>query len=360
MVRVGRWTRTSGGRRFSVPRRVALLCAAAVALTSCITVNDYTTPGGYPWGMTFDAGGRVWVALPGCDPAPTCPASTPPGKLGLFDPSSHTWTTTVSLPSGYGQPLFVAVDGGGRVWFTTPVTNAIGRYDPATNAVTQWTVPTPSSGPWGLVLDRNGIVWFTEHYVDKIASFDPASETFKEIATPPTNSNPYGIAVDAANNIWFTENPDAVALIGEYTNSGVLNEYKIRDGSTAGTGLTPHLITVDASGNVWWSEGFVGAIARLDVRLAQPGTNNGVTEYWYPRTCSSCGTHTSGIDADANGRIWFDDSLQNTFGSFRVSNGTFRVYNSPGGHPHDGLNVDAANRIWFDEEFANRIAEAIP
>jgi hypothetical protein len=45
--------------------------------------------------------------------------------------------------------------------------------------------------------------------------------------------------------------------MGDYTTAGVLNEYRIRNTSTAGTGLTPHLITVDSSGNVWWSEGWV-------------------------------------------------------------------------------------------------------
>ena len=166
--------------------------------------------------------------------------------------------------------------------------------------------------------------------------------------------------VDAANNVWFTENPDTVALIGEYTTQGILNEYKIRTTPTAGTGLTPHLLTFDLSGNLWWSEGWVHSIGTLDVSSAKPGTNAGVTEYQYTPSCGGCGSHTSGIAADKKGHIWLDDSLQNTFGSFPVGGGSFSFYNSPsGGHPHDGLNVDSQNRIWFDEEFANRLAEVV-
>jgi len=270
------------------------------------------------------------------------------------------WASIVSLPAGYGQPVFVAVDHTGKVWFTMPVTNAIGMFDPVAMTVTQWAVPTPSAGPWDIAIDSNGTIWFTEHYVNQIASFDPNSQTFHEIATPASNSNPYGITVDASNNIWFTENTDSVALIGEYTNQGVLNEYKIRNTPTGGTGLTPHLITIDPNGNIWWSEGWAGAIAMLNLAAAQPGTNNGVTEYPYVPSCGSCGSHTSGISADKQGLIWLDDSLQNTFGSFPVGGGAFTFYNSPsGGHPHDGLNVDSQNRIWFDEEFANKLAEAI-
>ena len=345
-----------------VPRiswRCVAIAACAVLLASCVVVHDYVVPGTDPWGTAFDGSGRVWVAMPGCDPSPTCSGSTPPGKLALFDPHTSTWTTVVSLPAGFGQPLFVSVDRNGKVWFTMPVTNTIGRFDPVTTSVRQWGIPTTSGGPWDLAIDGNGKVWFTEHYANKIGAFDPGSQTFQEVSTPAANSNPYGITVDNSNNIWFTENTDSVALIAEYTNNGILHEYKIRNTSTAGTGLTPHRITLDPSGNVWWSEGWVSAIGKLDRATAQPGTNAGVTEYSYAPSCNSCGSHTSGIAADSKGVIWLDDSLQNTFGSFSTSSQTFSFYNSPsGGHPHDGLNVDSQDRIWFDEEFANRLAVA--
>jgi streptogramin lyase len=361
------------GRRGRVRRVSGLtaLAAAAVLAGSLATVPaqtasaagiasvvDYPVPGGQPWGTAFDASGRVWVAMPGCDPSPTCSSATPPGKLARFDPGTRTWTTIVSLPAGYGQPLFVAVDAAGKVWFTMPVTNAIGRYDPVNATVRQWPVPTVSAGPWDLAIDSNGKVWFTEHYVNKIGAFTPATNKFKEIATPATNSNPYGITIDAANNVWFTENTDSVARIGKYTTAGILKEYKIRKTATGGTGLTPHSITVDPAGKIWWSEGWVHGIGRLDPVTALPGTNTAVSEYFYTPACGSCGSHTSGIAADHHGLIWLDDSLQNTFGSRPAAGGSFSFYNSPGNHPHDGLNVDAQDRIWFDEEFANRLAVA--
>src|ERR1700676_2305837 len=55
------------------------------------SVTDYPVPGGDPWGTAFDSRGRVWVAMPGCDPSPSCPGSTPPGKLALFDPGTSSW-----------------------------------------------------------------------------------------------------------------------------------------------------------------------------------------------------------------------------------------------------------------------------
>ena len=152
----------------------------------------------------------------------------------------------------------------------------------------------------------------------------------------------------------------SVALIGEYTSGGQLQEYKIR--SNPPGGLTPHLITVDPNGNIWWTEGWVGMIAELKVAQAVPGTNNGVTEYAYQKVCPSCSEHTSGICVDSNGLVWFDDAEQGIFGSFPDSgSGSFATYNAPTttGHPYDGLIVDGQNRIWFNEEFANKLAEAI-
>ena len=123
--------------------------AQSAVVAAAPSATDYSTPGGDPWGTAFDSSGRVWVAMPGCDLSPSCPSGTPPGKLALFDPSSHSFTKTVSLPSGWGQPTFVAVDHNGNVWFTMPVTNSIGEYNTTTTAVTQWAVPTSQRGTMG-------------------------------------------------------------------------------------------------------------------------------------------------------------------------------------------------------------------
>ena len=326
-----------------------------------VTVTDFWMNGGQePWGTTFDGKGNVWVAVPGCDPSPTCSASTPPGKIEEYNPAASSWIATYQLPSGYAQPLFLAFDAQGNLWFPMPMSNSIGMLNPQAKTFQQIPVPTSAAGPWDIAIDHNGKIWFTEHYSNKIGELDPSTQTITEISTPASNSQPYGIVVDASNNIWFTENNSAVALIGEYTSGGTLNEYKIRNNPPGG--LTPHLISVDPNGNIRWTEGWVAMIGELNLAKATLGTNNGVTEYAYPVTCTTCGKHTSGIGVDSNGQIWFDDSLQGIFGSFPDSGtGSFSVYSAPtqNGHPHDGLNVDTQNRIWFTEEFANKFAVAV-
>lgn len=242
-----------------------------------------------------------------------------------------------------------------------PMANAIGMGNPATRTFQQIAAPTPGSLPWDIAIDRHGKIWFTEHLSNKIGELDPATQSIKEISTPASDSDPYGIVVDASNDIWFTENNPSVALIGEYTSGGTLNEYKIR--TNPPSGLTPNLITVDPNGNIWWTEGWVGMIGELHISQAVPGTNDGVSEYAYPGICQTCSTHASGIGVDGYGQVWFDDSEQELFGSFPDSStGSFSVYPAPtttNPHPHDGLNVDTYNRIWFTEEFANKLAKTV-
>jgi streptogramin lyase len=336
---------------------------ATRAASALASVTDYHIPSGLdPWGTAFDSAGNVWVAVPGCNPNPDCGNNAGPGKIEEFNPLNSTWPKTIQLASG--QALFLAFESLGNLWFPLFHTNELGEYD-TSGAFHTWTMPTPASGPWDLVFDHNGKIWITEHFGNKIAEFDPTANngagTFlQEVATPATNSQPYGITIDIYNNIWFTENNSSVALIGEYTATGQLLEYKIRTGST--TNLTPHLITVAPDGNIWWTEGFAGRIGELQPSSAAAGTNTGVKEYAYPQTCKGCSTHASGISVDNNGLIWFDDSLQNSFGSFPdTGTGTFNMYNAPSSrsHPHDGLRVDNSNRIWFDEEYAEKLAEAV-
>ncbi|GAC1619191.1 MAG: hypothetical protein NVS4B7_11470 [Ktedonobacteraceae bacterium] len=329
---------------------------AQQASRKSVTSTDFYAPAqGDAWGTAFDSQGHVWLALPGCDFTPYCQSGTP-GKITEFDPSTNSWITTYSLPSSYAQPLFLAFDKNGMLWFTMPSSNSIAMLNPTNNTFQSWSVPTAASGPWGITIDLQGTIWFTEHYANKIGSFNPTNHTFHEVATSVANSVPYGITVDGSDNVWFTENDSANPMIAEYTQSGNLKEFPVP--TNGATQLTPHLITVDTNGNIWWSEGWVGKIAKLNVALAQPGTGKGITQYSY----NLSGTHTSGIGVDSTGKIWFDDSLQSIYGSFPESgSGTFSIYNTPtqNAHPHDGLNVDKKDRIWFDEQFINKLAVAV-
>src|SRR5438128_12630096 len=47
----------------------------------------------------------------------------------------------------------------GSVWYTGQRANVLGRLDPKSGAFKEYPLPTPNSGPHGLVADSEGNVW---------------------------------------------------------------------------------------------------------------------------------------------------------------------------------------------------------
>jgi streptogramin lyase len=343
-----------------------LLPSAGIADQPAIK-TFWTTGGvGNPWGTAVDGSGNVWFAEPGCDFAPTCPADAPAGQIGKLDPASGA-TSYYTLPSIPGnQPIFIAFDGSGDLWFTTPGNDMIGEFSPSTGTfLGQWPV-TAGSGPWDLVF-ANGQLWYTEHLASAVGTFDPGSKSHQDFQTPSANSNPYGIAASGAR-IWFTENNssvDRVALL-DTTQANSISEYPI----VLPLNGTPHMITIDANGHPWWTEGWSNTIATLDPAAATAGNCgrdsgicNGIQRVQLPAS-GTCGgeAHASGIAFDAAvNRLWVDNSLTAQVGSFTPSTGTFAMntLDNCSAHPHDGLSVDAAGNVWFAEEFVNAIGELV-
>lgn len=341
-------------------------------------VFETLLPGYEPWGLTQDHAGHIWVAEPECDPGnisgqPFC-GQTVQGKLieyasSGFGPHAQP-LRTASEPAGYSSPFFVVADASDNLWFTEPVTNALGELDHLGNWH-QWNLSVPRANPFDLTIDRAGHLWFTEPGVSAIGEFDPRTQRFSSTPTPGVNSYPYGIAGPdpQSGSIWFTENNNQLHRIGRFTPgpdgiSGRMHEYL----APATTNNTPHLITFDGRGNIWWSEGWSGKIGQLVINQAVDNTSNGVKEYSVPApscpTNKNCGVHISGIAAASNGTIWFDDSLSSRVGSYTPGSG-FALYTlegsaSSGAHPHDGLLVDRANHPWLSEEFANHLVEIVP
>jgi streptogramin lyase len=333
-------------------------------------IQEYPLSGGVgePWGTATDTSGNVWFAEPGCDFAPTCGSSTPPGQLGEFLAGSNA-VRFYRLPNISGnQPIFVALDSAGNVWFTTPNNSMIGAFNPTTQSfVGQWAV-TPGSGPWDLAFDQTGKIWYTEHLVSAVGAFDPSTHAFTDFPTPSLNSNPYGI-VASGSLVWFTENNSSVARIAKLDTAAnnQIFEYLIRPQPPGG--LTPHMIGVDANGHPWWTEGWLRAIGTLDPGVATPGQCGtvssagdctGVTELRLPTPPSTCnGSHVSGLAVQGgSNRIWLDDSLSNRVGAYNPATNQFALANLKCGvHPHDGLNLDPALHVWWDEEFNNALGQ---
>jgi virginiamycin B lyase len=321
---------------------------------------------GHPWGIAFDRFGNLWFAKAGCE-VPTLCALDQPGEIGVIRAGGGQ-PEFFPLPAVAGnQPLFVAPDDAGAVWFTTPRNAHIGRFDPVTATFEQWAV-TPGTGPWQLAFAPDGSLWYTEHFASAVGRFDPVTHAHEDFTTPISNSQPYGIAI-SGSRVWFTENIAGVGHIGMLDTSANnrIREYQIR--AQPSPDLTPHMITLDGSGNVWWTEGFEGEIGKLTPSRATNGTCggssgicSGVTEY--PIPAPACGRrHGSGIAVRASSQeIWFTDSLSGEVGRLMMGTGVITTYRlgSCNAHAHDGMAVDATGAVWWSEEFSNEIVKFNP
>jgi virginiamycin B lyase len=317
------------------------------------TVARQTATTSIPWGIAVDrVHGFVWVAEPGCEVFTTCKSAFA-SIIGKYSLSDGTLLQNFYEIPGFSNPLFVAVDASGKVWFTEPNSDALGELDPAHGIWNQWKV-TRGAVPYNLTIDKQGNIWFTEFKANKIAFFNPQTHQIVENPIPTPDSNPYGITTAPNGTIWFTENRDGVGKIGSFTPtpSGTVTivEHAVAT-------QQPHLITADKAGNIWYSEAFAGSIGEFNPTT---GTNRN-----FPVSADICvnaptcpGTHISGITVDERGYIWFDDSLSARVGYLIPSTGkvvTKRLSQS-NAHPHDGLAVDGNDTVWFTEQDVLQLA----
>jgi len=130
-----------------------------------------------------------------------------------------------------GNPLNVAVEAPGRIWYTLPDQNAVGLLivDSSGSHTTEiFEMPQANSRPYDIAY-ANGTVWFTERNVDKIGAIDIATKDLSEFSIhepvgplasstsvflptllnkgagggQETFSQPTGIAVAPNGLVWF-------------------------------------------------------------------------------------------------------------------------------------------------------------
>jgi hypothetical protein len=125
-------------------------------------------------------------------------------------------------------PATLGITGGpdGNVWFTEPITGAVGRITPA-GQVTEF--PTPVNDPIAITAGPDGNLWFTGGSLTdgSIGRITPAGQVTK-FALPERFSRASGIAAGPDGNLWFTESiyPSG-EKVGRITPSGQLTQFTI-------------------------------------------------------------------------------------------------------------------------------------
>jgi streptogramin lyase len=170
--------------------------------------------------------------------------------------------------------------------------------------ITEWTVPTPASGPLALSLDQSGnCCWFLEYYGGKLGHLDVNTNTFEEWPIPSSSvqypSNPFDLAFTSnggSPSLWGTEY-GSNKVFAFSTTSNVFREYSLPSSNT-GVGYISIEPSV-AQLRVWFTE----TIRNANGELIYDPTSGNATLYEdsFP---SAAGGGAYGVFAESNS-VWF-------------------------------------------------------
>ena len=260
------------------------------------------------------------------------------------------YITEYTLPTPESGPMAITVDHNGEVWIAATNITKLVRFNPVSKGFREFKIPKLNfTSIWGMVVDNHGSIWFTSTNDNSIWSFNPAENGFKQYPVPTKDAFPLRIAMDGEGQIWFTELYGG--KLGQIKPStGEIVEYKVPRNRSGPTGLS-----VDAEGNIWFADAYANMIGKFDPRTYA------FTEY--PSAASIFSP--TGIGVDSRGRVWFLEHGGSLFGEFSQSdNSTVKYATSITGRfsttlPY-WLSIDKSGNIWFNEHSGNRIARFDP
>ena len=189
----------------------------------------------------------------------------------------------------------IAVGSDGRVWFTDRGTSAIGRIDPATNKIEEFSAGlNAGSLPSKIAAGREGDMWFTDDGTTKaIGRIDPKTHRIEEFgAGLKPGALPGGITAGPEGNMWFTD--QGAKALGRVTPGGAIDEFSLWDEAA------PQLIALAPEGNLWFAGGTSGwgteMLGRLDPAVI-------ALQQW----SESPPYAIAGLAAGPRGDVWYSD-----------------------------------------------------
>jgi virginiamycin B lyase len=278
------------------------------------------------------------------------------GKIGRITTAGAV--TEFAIPSAGSQPFGITMGTDGALWFTEYAGNKIGRLClPASLAVnpgcgnsmlagetaghaaapniTEFAIPTGSSGPTFITLGPDGAVWFAEQDARKIGRITPAG-VISEFPLP-TGTGARAIAAGPDGNLWFTDY--AGNSVGRITTDGTVTKFPIPTRNS-----DPWAITAGPDGALWFTEYSGNKIGRIT-------TAGVITEFPLPNNCTPIGTCSPlDIITGPDGALWFteSDSFGNKIARITTA-GTITEFDVPFGTSPQYIAAGPDGALWFTD-----------
>jgi virginiamycin B lyase len=238
-------------------------------------------------------------------------------KLGRVDPKTGA-IKEYTLKSAFTGPHGLVEDKNGKIWFTGNNAGLIGKLDPNTGVVTEYPLPDPKAkDPHSLTFDQSGMLWFTVQQANMMGRLDPASGTIKLLTSPTEKSRPYGIQINAQGVPVLVEfGSNKIATIDPQTLA--IKEYPLPDAAAR-----PRRLAIGPDGMVWYADFARGFIGRLDLAT-------GAVKEW--QSPSGPKSEPYGM-VFTKGAIWYNESgaKPNTIVRFDPATEKFQSWAIPGG-----------------------------
>jgi virginiamycin B lyase len=284
------------------PRPPAALIAGPVQAT--IKLWNVPTIGSRPHDPLATKDGAIWWS------------GQLANKLGRLDPRTGA-IREYSLTTPHSGPHGLTEDRDGNIWFTGNAAGFIGKLDPKTGLVTEYKLPDPKAKDAHTPLfDRDGILWFTVQQANMVGRLDPKTDEIKLAAVPTPRSRPYGMAVNSKNVVHFVE--FGANKIANIDNNMQVKEYTLPD-----PGARPRRIAIAPDDTIWYTDFARGLLGRLDPRTGE------VSEWPSP---SGPKSQPYGI-VFTKGALWYSESFAkpNTIVRFDPTTEKFQTWAIPGG-----------------------------
>jgi virginiamycin B lyase len=228
-----------------------------------------------------------------------------------------------------------AVAPDGSVWYTGQRANTLGRLNPETNSITEYALPTPSSGPHGLVADAAGGIWYTGNTAQHVGRLDPSTGEVEEFRMPDSRArDPHTPIFDAAGTLWFTvQGGNFVGRLEPATR-----QITLVDSRTANS--RPYGIVIDSRSRPVFALFGTNKIGVLD-----PATLE-IAEFILPS-----GARPRRIAITGDDVIWYTDYARGFLGRLDLETGAVREFASPAGtrsQPY-GITTTSDGAIWYSE-----------
>lgn len=238
-------------------------------------------------------------------------------KLGRLDPKTGA-IREYSLKTPHTGPHGLVEDKDGNVWFTGNHASLIGKLDPKTGIVTEYKLPDPAAkDPHTLAIDQAGTVWFTVQQANMLGRLDPKSGEIKLVTSPTPRSRPYGLLVNSKGIPIFVEfGANKIATIDPKTMA--IKEYSLPDAAAR-----PRRLALEGDNVVWYADFARGYLGRLDL-------DTGAHKEWL--SPSGPKSEPYGIVL-TKGALWYNESgaKPNTVVRFDPQTEKFQTWAIPGG-----------------------------